>query len=142
MCPLAYKVCHLTSPDLENILSSTKRSPQASKPASSAEGHCSIQCLVQQCCCQQIKQVLYNTGRAMFLVYLLWLITLSTAVGKGTQTMLSFSSMKSQLDILDQCIKTSTAMMTAKLNPLHLFSSWSASSAAMYLASTLFPLNA
>lgn len=31
LCPLAYKVCHLTNPALENILLATKESLQAWK---------------------------------------------------------------------------------------------------------------
>ena len=43
----------------------------------------------------------------MFLVYLCLLFTFSSAVGKRTQTMLSFSLMRSWLDSLDQGIKHS-----------------------------------
>lgn len=53
----------------------------------------------------RLNLLLYSTGKAMLPVYLLWLFTLSAAVGKETQTMISFSLAKSQPNILDQCIK-------------------------------------
>lgn len=53
----------------------------------------------------RLNLLLYSTGKAMLPVYLLWLFTLSAAVGKETQTMISFSLVKSQPNILDQCIK-------------------------------------
>lgn len=55
----------------------------------------------------RLNLLLYNTGKAMLLVYLLWLFTFSSAVGKEAQTMLSFSLVKSQPNDLDQCIQHS-----------------------------------